>query len=430
MIRARMDPIDLARELVAIPRRAPGSDAERRAALRLRDRLAGQGRTPTVETLWVRPGVAAAAAWAAGLGLVGSVVAAAEPRVGLAVLAATLFAYLPELTGLRARPLRRLTRERATQNVVAAPRDPPATEANPGHRALTLVIAAGCDAPPRHRGLARPLGALARPLWPSARAWLGLALLALVITAGLRALGETGRGVGAVQLVPTVALLLAAVGLVEVTLSPAGDGAGEAGGAAVALALAAALDGAPPRHLAVEVVVAGAASADAVGMERWVRRRRRTVRAEEIAVLGFGACGAGDPAWRTGDGPALRLRAHPRLLALCGGVAERDPALRARAAAGRGGGLALPPRRAGWPSLGVETTGAEAPEDGDALDPEALRRTLDFALALVAALDEELADAPARATPGDGPADAPAGRRRGRVRATRASPPGPAHPGR
>lgn len=398
MIRARMDPNDLARELVAIPRRAPGSDAERRAALRLRDRLAGLGRAAAVETLWVRPSVAGAAAWAAGLGVVGSVLAVPEPRAGLALLVVVLVLYLPELAGLRMRPLRRLTRERATQNVVAPAPGALSDGDSAERRRFTLVIAAGCDAPPRPRGLARPLSPVARRLWPSGRAWLAVALLALVVTAGLRALGDDGRGLGAVQLVPTVALLLAAVGLLEVALAPAGEGVREAGGAAVALALAAALHDAPPRHLGVDVLIAGAASADAAGMERWVRTHRRAFRAEEVAVLTFGACDAGHPRWRTGDGPALRLRAHPRLLALCAGVAEREPALGASATAGRGGSLALPPRRTGWPSLGMETSGGGGRDA--VLGPEALRRTLDFCVALVAALDDEIGrGAPGRGAP-------------------------------
>jgi len=394
-----MEPIDLARELGAIRARAPGSDSERRAALLLRDRLAALGRAPAVETLWVRPNAAAAAAWATLLGIAGSLLSVAEPRAGLAALLVVLVAFAAELTGIRARPLRLLTRERATQNVLAPP--PPRDGEQP---ALTLTLVAGCDAPPRGRGLARPLQAAAAGLWPSARAWLGAALLALVVLAGMRALGQDGRGVGAAQLVTTVALLAALLVLAEIALAPAADGEREAAAAAVAVTLAAALDAAPPRALAVEVLIAGAASADAAGAERWVRSRRRGVRREDVAVLAIEPCGAGPPAWRRSDGPLVRLRAHPQLLALCDRVAREEPSLGARAIAGRGTSLSLPARRAGWASIAVQSApSAGAAKPGAPADPDAgaPAATLEFCLALVGALDDELSrSATARAPAG------------------------------
>jgi len=386
-----MDPTDLARELAAIPGRAPCSDAERRAASLVRERLAAAGRATVLETFWTRPNIAAAAAWAALLGIAGSMLSVPEPRAGLALLVATLACVVAELSGLRVRPLRLLTPRRATQNVVS----PPRASSGPAS-AFTLTVVTGCDAPPRARGLARGLRTFAEGLWPSGRAWLAAALLALVITAGLRALGEDGRGVEAAQMIPTLALLAALLGLTEAAFAPPVAGEDQAGAVAVAVALAAALDAAPPRRLGVEVLIAGAASSEQAGVERWVRRIRRERRAEETAVLAIAACGPGPPAWRRSDGPLLRLRAHPKLLELCARVAGEHPSLGARGLPGRAISGALPPRRAGLPSVCVECGPRAAGRDDrpppGAGGPVAM---LDFCLALVSALDGELARASA-----------------------------------
>lgn len=396
-----MDPTDLARELAAIPGRAPCSDAERRAAILARERLAAAGRETVLETFWAHPNIAAADAWAALLGIAGSLLSVAEPRAGLALLAATLACVAAELSGLRMRPLRLLTPRRATQNVLSPPR------AGDGRvPAFTLTVVAGCDAPTRARGLARALRAVANGLWPSGRAWLGATLLVLVITAGLHSLGEDSRAVEAVQLAATLALLVALLGLVEAAFAPPGDGAEQAGAVAAAVALAGALDAVRTRRLGVEVLIAGASSAGQAGVERWVRRSLRKRRAERTAVLAIAACGPGPPAWRRSDGPLLRLRAHPKLLELCHRVAREEPGLATHVLPGRAMSAALPPRRAGRPSVCVECDpraagGKDRPPPG-AGGPEAM---LEFCLALVGALDDELA----RARPAPAAAAARAG---------------------
>lgn len=382
-----MDPTGLARELTAIHGRAPCSEGERRAALLTRERLEAEGRTTVLDTFWTHPNLAAAAAWAALLGIAGSMLSVPEPRAGLALLVATLACVAAELFGLRVRPLRVLTPRRATQNVVSAP--PAGRDRAPD---FTLTLVAGCDAGPRARGLARPLRVLADGLWPSGLAWLGAALLALVVTAGLRALGEDGRGVEAAQVVVTLALLVAVVGLAGAALAPAGDGEEQAGAVAVAVALTAALDAAPPRGLGVEVLIAGASSAGQAGVERWVRRSRRERRAEKTAVLAIAACAPGPPAWRRSDGPLLRLRAHPKLLELCARVAREEPGLAARALPGRAMSAALPPRRAGRASVCVECdSGAARRKDRPAPGAGGPAAMVEFCLALVGALDDELA---------------------------------------
>ncbi len=73
-----------------------------------------------VESFWCRPNWALAHAWHAALGLAGSLLSVPLPHLGLDLLLAALACVLAdELLGIS--PGRRLTRERASQNVVARP---------------------------------------------------------------------------------------------------------------------------------------------------------------------------------------------------------------------------------------------------------------------------------------------------------------------
>ncbi|MBV9311501.1 MAG: hypothetical protein JOZ73_11750 [Solirubrobacterales bacterium] len=77
-------------ELARFERRIAGSDSERRAALWLADQLSATGRDVRIEPFWCRPNWAIAHAWHLALALAGSVVAVHNPRVGGALLVATL----------------------------------------------------------------------------------------------------------------------------------------------------------------------------------------------------------------------------------------------------------------------------------------------------------------------------------------------------
>src|SRR5205085_4527340 len=103
--------------LEAFPRRGAGTETERRAGQWLADQLVGRHRDVVVEPFWCRPNWALAQAWHVGLALAGSLVSVASPRAGGAMLlAALVFILADALTGVS--PGRRLTSERASQNVV------------------------------------------------------------------------------------------------------------------------------------------------------------------------------------------------------------------------------------------------------------------------------------------------------------------------
>ena len=387
--------------------RGAGHDGERRAALWLAGRLAAAGRPARIDTAWVAPEWPLVHALHAALVVAGSVVAAMSAPAGVAVEALAALSIAGDLSQ-RWRWARRLTPRRATQNVVC-----PSPHAVPARR-VTLVVCARLDAGraggaagPPWRGLwgrldARLGGHLCHPL-----AVLELCALALLVVAGVRSAGETGTAVGAVALVPTLVALFTLAALVDLALAPASPGASEATAVAVALELVRTLDLARPRHLDVELVLTGAGQGPALGMDAYVRRERHR-RPEEVVVLAVEPCPAGRPYWLVRDGQLAGLRLHPRLVALAAQVSARHPHLAAWARRGHGASDAYRARRSAWPAIAVgardrDGASGDAHSDRDlaeAVSEGAMRATLELALALVAALDADLAHGEAPTGPG------------------------------
>lgn len=399
-----MDPKAIVTGLARVAPRGPGTDAERRAArwlaTMLRDDL---GREAQVETVWVRPHHAAVVALHAGAGVAASVTAVWQPAVGLGIALAALVSWV--LDGLGVAHLgRRLTSARATQNLVSPP-----TAATRGgrERIVRLVITAPYDAgrdglarrEPLRRAVARARAATGGRL-PGAGSFLALLLASVAALAGLRLAGSHSTWVGALQLAPTVGLLAGLALAADSALSRIGPGAGDpASGVAVAVALAAALDREPPRHLGVELVLAGAGEGPALGLREFIRARRRRWRPEATAVVHLAACGRGRPRWWVSDGPVVPQRLHPRLLDLAQDVARDEGHLGARPYRGHGTTGAWRARRVRWPAIAIGCLEDDAwPRDShteldtpERVDPRAMQDALAFALALVRELDDDLA---------------------------------------
>lgn len=389
-----MEPGAIVEGLCGFEGRVAGSDAERRAASWLALRVREEGRAAQVETFWVRPEESFALALHALLAAAGSVLAAFVPVAGVAVVGAVLVSLLADLTG-RLFLLRRLGFRRATQNVVS-----PAPGG--GHR-VRLLIAAAYDAP-RGGVLRRALLARIGARAPGPRALLAL-LVALALVAAAARLFAEATWIGVLQLVPTVALLIAFAGLADAALARPSPGASDASAVAVALALLAALQRSPPGRLGVELVLAGAGGGPALGMRHHVRERRRSgVRAEEVAVLHLEPCGRGTPRWWTRDGPLLPLAFHPRLRAVTRRAAGQEAYLRAAPHAGHGVTGAYAARARGWPAIAIgcldprgHVPGRGRPGDTpDAVDPAAMQAALELCLALVDELDADLDEQAAR----------------------------------
>ena len=395
------------------PGRGAGTDAERRAAGELAGRVGGPRRETRIETFWCRPSWALAHAWHCLAGATGSLVAVSHPLPGAIVLAVVLLSVLSDAaTGFSFG--RRLTPERASQNVVAEPRSPQDAR-------LRLLVTANLDA--GRTGLARrpavaALGARVRRLpggrvVPGPLGWLALALVWLLVIAVLRERGVGGTILGVLQLAPTAGLVLGLALLIDIALAPWSPGAGDnASGTAVAVALVRALDAAPPPHLRVELCLQGAGDGQMIGLRHHLRARRRELGRATTVVLGIAPAAAGEPVWLQSDGPLVALGFHRRLRELAARAAApsepgADPL--ARPSRGRGTSPALPARLRARPALtigcldraGLVPRAHSASDTTDQLDPGAVDRLLEFALTLVDALDADLAQRTDAAGPRD-----------------------------
>ena len=384
-----------AAELTSFAGRGAGTDAERRAALWLAGAVSSPRRAAALETFWCRPNRALAHAWHAAVALAGSLVMVSHPRLGGAVVLIALLSVLADaLTGRS--PGRRLTPEHASQNVVSRPAAVPADPT-----AVRLILTANYDAARAglvHRDGVRRAAATARRLagglTPGWLGWLVIELVWLLGVAVVRDAGAAGLAIGVAQLVPTAALVLEVAALVELGSAGYGPSAiDNASGTAVAVAVAGALDAAPPRHLSIELVLQGAGDPEMLGLRRHLRGRRHELTRAGTIVLGFGPCGAGSPVYLISDGPLLALRCAPRLAELAAAVAPR-----ARGRRNRGTGPAFPARRARLPAItigGRDHRGlvprSHQPQDRpDGLDAAAMDAVLELALTLVDAIDAEL----------------------------------------
>jgi hypothetical protein len=412
-----------AAQLTEFTRRGAGTDAERRAALWLREETASSRREATIETFWCRPNWALAHSWHLVLGIAGSLVMVSDPTLGGALVLVALISILADWFTGRS-PGRRLTPERASQNVVSRPltADRPPADPDAGQR-LRLIVTANYDAGRadlihrswlhRATGLPRRLAGDGR-LTPGWLGWLVIAHMWLLAVAILRhgSAGTTSPAVGILQLIPTVVLVLALALLLESAAADIGPGAADnAAGTAVAVALTRALDAAPPRRVAVELVLQGAGDGQMIGLARHLRGRRKQLVRRNTIVLGIGPCGPGPPHWWTGDGSLVPLRYHRRLRQLAEQLADAEPALDARPHRGRGTAPAMPARLRGIPAINLGSLDARglaagshtAQDTAENLDPQALDELLQFALMLVDAIDSDLVrrdtDPPTSATP-------------------------------
>jgi hypothetical protein len=383
--------------LNAFPARGAGTNAERRAAMWLTGELRSPRREAILETFWCRPNWALAHAWHAGLAAVGSLLTVASPKVGGALIIVALVSVLLDaLTGVS--PGRRLTRERASQNVTS-----PAPAGAPPVR---LIITANYDAGRVglvHRGfLRRPTARLRTLLGPFAVGWLGSLVIACVwvlVTAVLRDGGTKGSGVAVLQLIPTAGLVLAFALLLDLSTAEFGPAAGDNGsGAALAVTLTRALDAAPPRRLGIEVVLQGAGDGAMLGLRRYLRERRHELDAGTVIVLGLSACGAGEPRWWTSDGPLIALRFLPRLAQLAEQVSTEVPEAAGRPHRGRGTSPAYPARLRSLPALtigaldeaGLAPRSHRPADTAENVNRAATDRMLQLALTLVDAIDADL----------------------------------------
>jgi hypothetical protein len=386
--------------------RGAGTDAERRAAGWLAGELSRGGRQVSLETFWCRPNWALAHAWHTALALAGSLVSVSAPRVGGGLLlAAIVFVLADALTGWS--PGRWLTPQRASQNVVALP----PLRANNRSPQLRLILTANYDA--GRTGLAyreplrRPFATARRltgGITPGWLGWLVLAMAWLEAVAIVRAGGHTSKVISAIQLPPTIGVVLALALLLELSTSNWSPAAGDNGsGVGVVLALARALGTSAYRHLDVEVVLAGAGDGDGVGLRKYLRGHRADHTRSNTALIGVAPCAAGTLHWWRTDGQLLPLRYGRRLRRIAADVAKQNAYLGAKAYDGRGATPALPARLTRLPALaigcvdrdGLFPRSHQRGDTADALDEAAADAAVQFGLVLIDAIDAQLGEVPA-----------------------------------
>jgi acetylornithine deacetylase/succinyl-diaminopimelate desuccinylase-like protein len=388
--------MEIVRELCSFEGRLTGTDAERRAANRLAERLRALGRRAEVEPTYVHPQVGVVHAGHCLIAFAGSLVAISSPVVG-----SRSCSSLP----------RRCTSTSTTASTCcarsssgAARRTSSRPVPTPGARAR-LVICAHVDAarsgaiydPRRARRAARlsqrspvPLGFFRVVFW-------SLALLLPLL--GARMAGLDSNAISVLQLFPTLVLLVAVFALVEIELSEVSPGANDnASGIATAISLAAELDADPPANLDVWVVLDGGEECQQEGMRRFVRAHRKELDREHTFFLAIDSVGGGDVRFETSAGWVVSYAMDRRLIELCTAIAAAEPRFKAAPLASGIAATRCRPRLTRLRSIGITCRAADGtvphrhlPTDTpDAIDRASLERAHAFSLELVRRLDADL----------------------------------------
>ena len=307
--------------LTGVGRRAPGSDAERRAAAHLKQRLEGIGREADLESIEVWPGWPLAYAVVAALAVLGSVLSVSLTALGAALaLAAALLTFLD--AGLLLPTVRRLFGRRASQNVVSwgGGRGPGNLLLVAHYDAGRSGIALGQTVEARRAAFGqlvrRPFGPLEPLFW---------AELAVLVCCALRLAGLSGLLLTVVQFIPTVLLIVAVALLLDIALSPTTGGENDnATGAVLALGLAERFGGGRLDHFDVHVLLTGSQKAVAAGSRAFLKRHKRDLDPGRTVILNLDAVGSGTVRYTSREGPLVAIKSHPQLVQLCQAIAEDE----------------------------------------------------------------------------------------------------------
>ena len=377
--------------------RRAGSDAERRAAGHVEERLAGMGREVEVESTEIYPRWATVHLIHAFVALLGSLASVALPAVGFGVvLLATLSAF-GDATGLF-RPLRRLTGRRASQNVFS-----PEGEDRDGQIVLVAHIDSSRGGLVFSRGLQERLAVLSdrikRPIGPFVPFM--AALLLLLVCCAIRLLGMQGSALTVVQLVPTVGMLIVIFVLLDAGVADPVPGANDnASGVATVLSLAERFGG-QLEHFGVWVLITGGQESFGLGMKAFLKRHKDDLDKERTVFINVDEVGAGTVRYGAKEGVLLPGKSHPQLFQIAEQIAEddgEDGSFSARPLAMRTATDASIARSAGFPAITVACRNKvgyvphhhQKSDTIDNIDDEALERAHGFTAELIQRLDAEI----------------------------------------
>jgi hypothetical protein len=393
--------MELIRELCSIEGRGPGTDAERRAANMLAGRLRRMGRRVEVEPTFVHPQYAVVHLLHAALGVAGSIVATVEPAIGFAlVLVAATSTYLDLNT--RFYLVRSLLFRRASQNVVSPGGRPEAP--------ARLILVAHYDAArtgyvfgERSLRLARRLGERGRLALGPFRIFFWLGLTPLLPILGARMAGVDPGWLNALQVIPTILLIVAGFLLIDIALSETVPGAFDnASGVSAVVSAAEELRSDPPPNLDLWVVLAGSEESMCEGMRTFVRSHRKELDPDRTFVLNVDSVSHGTVSYEVSEGAVVSVNLGPELVELCEALAgsDREGENRFAATPLRYSLLddALPAQLRGISSITIRTTddGLPAPwyhtlqDTPERVDGEALTRATEFVVGLARLLDRDV----------------------------------------
>jgi peptidase M28-like protein len=387
-----IEPLREIDELVEFDGRWAGTDAERRAARHLAERLRALGRDAEIEPTRVRPGYPLAHLFHALLGIAGSVVSVYSPLVGVVLVLVAAVSTFGDLSGSFFLA-RLLTPVRASQNVVSR---------EEGHGRLGLLVltahydAARTGAIFNRRWLERSAAlskAIRRPVGPFGVFFWSLVLIAACTL--VRLVGIDNLPLAVVQFIPTVILILSVPLLADIALSGVVPGANDnASGVATVLRLAERYGGSL-EHFRLMVVLTGAEEPFMLGMRSWLKRHREELDPTTTVFLNVDSVGQGTPRWHSASGFIFPLAFHPTLTGLCAELAEEH---HARGVKRRTPTDAYAARAAGFPAISIGCLNAmdyvptkhnwdDTPEN---LDPDSLDRAYFFCADLIELIDQRV----------------------------------------
>jgi hypothetical protein len=387
LLSREVDPRREIQELVDFDGRWPGTDAERRAAVHLKEKLQRLGRHAEVEPIYVRPGWPLAYAILAALAIAGSVISVKSAIAGFAILAVVTLGALGDLTGTF-QAIRALTPRRASQNVISK---------EDGGKPGTLVLMAHYDAARTgalfsnraiersaklNRRLPRSIGPFEPFFW---------SLVLILVCTLLRLVGFDNLPLTIVQFIPTVLLIVAVPLLADIALSGIVPGANDnASGVATVLRLAERYGGGALQNFNLWVLFPGAEEGLLLGSREWIKRHRKELDPATTVFLNVDTVGYGTVRHVTKEGFVFPLAYHPKLVALCEEIGD-SPGLTLRTVTD---GYSM--RSAGFPAISIACLNeldyvphshqhTDTPEH---IQPEALENAFAFCCELVDAIDQ------------------------------------------
>ena len=327
--------------------RAPGSDAERRAAQHLARRLEELGREVHVEGFSVWPQWATGYAINAGIAVAGGVLAVYAAALGTGIVLLAVIVTFLDLAGITP-TTRRLLGRRASQNVVSF-----------GEREMpgALVLVAHYDSGPARSWPLRPMF---------------VAMLVLLACCVARVAGMSGVALTLVQFLATVVLIVYVALMLDIALSPTAQGESDnASGVGVVLRLAERLT--DLNYFGVHIVFTGAQKARAQGMRAFLHTHRKQFKPDETIVINIDDVGGGELRETKREGPLLTVKSHPQLT----GTLDSDPFVNREPSDGYAAASA------GLPSVTIAGT-------TDRLEEDNLAEAEEVCVRLVEEIDEDL----------------------------------------